>query len=378
MRGRGDQRAPTVNDQAALDLVAMKVKKLTRTCMWIWSKPLIQALRSSIGYYPTFDRVKNEWPLGIFEPYTVLIHHYQWINNFVAQKGRVPYEHRVEDGVDSDLEFDWVAAAEDMIALRNFLKERYESFIVSGEARLSGPVPRLSFDMIPYLFRPGIDIYVQDGGEVYVCVVKSVNDNTFGYGQYPPSAQEKLKYFVLHLWYLDTDGTMVSRVAKKHQITQFQDFKEVLSLPVCPAQIWDALDGGARRAQILQRSVTHVEALRAGRLHIQYDGPDLTTRSLVRAMGRYHVHLLIDLTTNSFEGRWWSTICVPKKLTGRFWVSTRSSFLRSMIMTARHSGRTTTFTSMNRVLIPDHCLHNLQIGLEKGLNKTHDEGTITE
>lgn len=143
-------------------------------------------------------------------------------------------------------------------------------------------MPILTFDMVPHLFRPGIDVYVQDGADVYACIVKSVSDNTGGYGQYPQLAQERLKFYWLHLWYLSTVGIDIRRTTRKHKIAYFQGLTEIVSFPVCPAEIWNAHDGGVRRAKILQRSETHTAALQAGHLYVQYDGPDRTTRSLVR------------------------------------------------------------------------------------------------
>lgn len=72
--------------------------------------------------------MKGSWPLGIHEPYTGLVHHYSWIDDFVKQNGCVgPDECSTKAKKEPDLEFDRTAAAKDMTALRDFLKERYET-----------------------------------------------------------------------------------------------------------------------------------------------------------------------------------------------------------------------------------------------------------
>ncbi|KAI7061867.1 hypothetical protein KC327_g13815 [Hortaea werneckii] len=65
----------------------------------------------------------------------------------------------------------------------------------------------------------------------------------------------------------------------------------MVSLPVCPVSVWDALDAGARRAQILSRNIAYLEGLQnnqRGHMHCLYDGPDLENG------GRHRGKVVID------------------------------------------------------------------------------------
>ncbi|ETI28430.1 hypothetical protein G647_00879 [Cladophialophora carrionii CBS 160.54] len=250
----------------------LQIEKFAKTRMIIHSKALSDALASLVSYYPALPR--PETPSLIPEPYDLLMHHFAAIEDFVEGEDPRGMPKEAQDlNAAIDLERSKIAV-EHMKLLYHFLKPQYENRIQPCLDGLSQAIPQISFDMLWYLFRPGVDVYVQSDDMISVCVVREVKSNL---DQTKWLSSTTPSYWEVDAWHLVTNGARIARTKVMHQINSYTGLRDVTSLPLCPVSYWDATDGGARREQILRRSGMYVSALKAGNMLASYDGPDLVT-----------------------------------------------------------------------------------------------------
>ncbi|KAL9018311.1 MAG: hypothetical protein Q9185_004414 [Variospora sp. 1 TL-2023] len=244
----------------------------------LWTTAVFNAV-DIIGYYPSFYKkepgnlldlscVKSSDVSAEFildEPYGVLMHHFPQLAAFA------------QSSTTADCE------AENIEVLRlkrkhvrllcEHLKPHYDSGVMPSLKLLENDPPRIAFDMLWYVFKPGTDVYLQENGLVYTCVVADIYSN-YDNEQNPAQInQTKLEYWVLDLWFLETDGTSVGRVPRTCRLYPYKGLREVVFLDVCPVSIWDAVDNGKRRESIMRRSKLLVKALQQGHLLVWYNGP---------------------------------------------------------------------------------------------------------
>ncbi|KAJ5452459.1 hypothetical protein N7445_000642 [Penicillium cf. griseofulvum] len=158
-----------------------------------------------------------------------------------------------------------------MQILLEFLRPIREERILRFEEYLSESPARVAFDMIWYLLKPGMDVYIHIDGSPQAAVVIGVkcggNDCSSVWGP------ENSDRWIIDLWRLETDGSRVQRSATTANINFYSALREVTSLAVCPCAIWDAHDTGERRKDIIRRSTIFFKALRQGNLLVDYNGP---------------------------------------------------------------------------------------------------------
>lgn len=150
--------------------------------------------------------------------------------------------------------------------LLDAVRSTYSAEISPVEARLKEPTPTIEFDKLWYMFRPGVDVYVQSTEDVYACVISQTSQTM--------SVSTRRPQLNLYMWCLGTDGRRIARLEKYASVGRYSGYTEVTSLPVCPAAIWDAFDGGKRRQLIMDRNQLHLQTLRNGSLYASYDGID--------------------------------------------------------------------------------------------------------
>lgn len=144
--------------------------------------------------------------------------------------------------------------------LYEFAKPLYRENVGSCEQHLSEPCPRIAFDMIWYLLKPGTDVYVQSEGITFVGVVLDLMKWSYveGTASSDPSVQELWR---INIWHLNTDGATIRRTQKTYKINTYSGLRDVTELRVYPVSIWDAKDKGERRQKILARSRVFFKAL---------------------------------------------------------------------------------------------------------------------
>lgn len=249
-------------DWPSLDM--LNPKRVSMRHLVTTSPFLIQALNEIVDHYPSFhEELANEHSgreLRIHEPFAVLFHHYDSIQE-VAAVAICKDEH------DEKAQ----RTKEHMQHLVNFLRPIYQESILPCLSHISGSVPRVAFDTLWYLLRPGTDVYVQADGSAYTAVVIRVISSSFDHVKRWDFGSPEL--WEVALWRLMTDGSRLWRRLVTVKVYAYSGLKDVTSLPVCPASIWDKQDDGERRKQILLRSTTLFKALQRGNLLADYKGP---------------------------------------------------------------------------------------------------------
>lgn len=218
-----------------------------------------KCLQSIMEYYPAHPPSRFDDVVTIDEPFAVLMHHFPKIEEYVESDHSDEAAHNL--------------ACSHLMILRNFLKPRYEDIQTSIRPAIQANA--IEFDSLWYTLRPGIDVYIVTNGNPHVCVIESVA----GERGSPTKPSIGVKQWSIRMWCLDTaDGLTMSRKCEQSHIKRFNGMRDMISLPVCPVSVWDALDAGARRAQVMRRNSMYLEGLQrnqSGHMHCYYDGPDI-------------------------------------------------------------------------------------------------------
>jgi len=246
-----DSRFTLKDSNRDVDVRDLKISQVYGEEMNIRSEHIRHALAEMVTYYPAFPPHQFERTLHLQEPYAMLMHHFPDIDALATAGFQ-------ESGCDAHENEEHRARLRHVTVLRDFLKVQYEAQVLPCIKKLSQPTPRIRYDMLWYLFRPGDTVYVQGVEDVYACVVQSVTHSSHR--------------CALAMWCMDTDGKRLGRKAREYTIYRYAGVQKVVALPVCPVAIWDAHDGGVQRAHILRRSELYLGGLRAGRLYAQYKG----------------------------------------------------------------------------------------------------------
>jgi hypothetical protein len=246
-------------------------KRVSKRYLVVHSPMLAEAINDMVDYYPSLN---YSWPgqttgntLRIPEPFAVLLHHFDSIETMAD---------RTSAGTICESEHDGNAQRIDQLKkhaqhLLDFIRPIYQEHILTCQRHLSDSVPRVAFDMIWYLLKPGIDVYIHVDGSTHAAVVLDVKPS--GISQLDSLGVGIEKGWLVDLWRLETDGNRLQRALISVKVHAYSGLREVTTLPVCPISIWDAWDGGKRREQILRRSTIFFKALRQGNLLAEYNGP---------------------------------------------------------------------------------------------------------
>lgn len=263
---------------------SLKFDKISRSAVVIKSPYLYDILKDVAGYYPSFFAKRyhtNTFPaspteiptdrLEIPDPWGILFHRLSELEAFVQTQ---PTISEVQKAKLNNEELRLHFQREHVSHLCRFLKPFYDSRVLPCRKALEQPAPQLPFDMLWYAFAPGTDVYVQSGESLLACVVAQIMSNLDddGYSTSQLSQFER-KYWVLDLWYLDSDGQRIGRVPTTCRIAGYPGLRNLTSLEACPAVIWDVFDKGERRKRIMKRNTLLARSLQRGHLLAWHDGP---------------------------------------------------------------------------------------------------------
>lgn len=124
----------------------------------IKSPHLLHALEELIDYYPSFhtqlkDGYKKDFKID--PPFAVVMHHFQSLKELVEKEHEFSHQKDSRNFRRAELQ------QNHMRYLYEFAEPLYRADVVPCEQHLSEVCPRIAFDMIWYLFKPGTDVYVQ-------------------------------------------------------------------------------------------------------------------------------------------------------------------------------------------------------------------------
>ncbi|KAJ5489840.1 hypothetical protein N7453_010665 [Penicillium expansum] len=243
----------------------LPLKHVSRKHLVVNSSYLAIGLREVVQYYPSFHSMMRK--LNIPEPYAVLIHHFDSIEAMAGSPVSATMCMSTHDKSQEEIDL----TKKHMQILLEFLRPIREERIVRCEEYLSESTARVAFDMIWYLLKPGMDVYIHIDGSPQAAVVIDVKHGSSDVSSaWGPGNSD---WWLIDLWRLQTDGSRVRRSATTAIITFYSGLQEVKNLAVCPCAIWDAHDSGERRKNILRRSITFFKALHEGNLLVDYNGP---------------------------------------------------------------------------------------------------------
>jgi hypothetical protein len=263
----------------------LRIKRVFKVELVLRSVHLRRLMKKIVKYYPSYREENFRNSLHISEPYAVLMHHYESIEGWICEHEGHNIDEARTKGLPTQIAH--------MKILRDFLRDKFESTVRPSMHSLGKDTPVIGFDSLWFLFKPGQDVYAHSEGELSVFVVQSVENDR-------QPLNRTFQNWLITCWGMATNGYRIARSKERYQIRRFAGLREVLSLPVCPASIWDAHDGGLRRKKILERNKLHLDALRAGSLQVQYEGKDLMSQ---RAVGLSIRHMQQVLTMGSIVER---------------------------------------------------------------------------
>ena len=256
-------------------------KQISKMVIVILSPYIRVGLQRLIEYHPSFQELisksgQNVTEIRIEEPFAVLMHYFKSIEAF---------HEKDNNDVIINRDFGQFKTAdlvkEHMGHLLDFLRPIYEASVPQCEKMLCEPNPRVTFDMLWYLLRPGTDVYAGAHSCVHVAVVMEVR-RTSTRGSTLWDDMTGNGGWLIDAWHLTTDGSSIRRSLECYKIPYFSGCREVTDLILCPVEMWDAKDGGSRRRDLLTRSNIFFKALKQGNLLAEYDGPLMRSDGYVR------------------------------------------------------------------------------------------------
>ncbi|KAL8687493.1 MAG: hypothetical protein Q9218_006349 [Villophora microphyllina] len=274
----------------------IKVTEVKPTRVIINNAELLREIRGVVKYFPaqnlTGDRVE------IVEPYAVLVHH---LDDFGALLDQL----RARD--------DSKTTGKHLAALVQFLDQSIGPRISAAKARLSKPKPTVTFEDLWFLFKPGDDIYsyllgIGSNDVLLAGVVLSTREDkpvpgqpayTDPYGA-PPITTER---FLITLWVLESNGSIVSRQALDACIDRFEGERELTSLEAAPCRFLDSEDEGSFRRSLEERGKRLYELIRTQPKEMWYDGQthNVATRTNQKYRGTAVVDLVAAINTAAKE-----------------------------------------------------------------------------
>lgn len=248
------------------------LEKIGIASIVLQSPHLVRALEQLIDYYPPFYiEAPAVYGSGtaIYEPFAVVMHHFHSIKGLVKKE----YADHSQKKESRELRKHELQKNH-MRYLYDFAEPLYHKIVVPCEQHLSEACPRIAFDMIWYLLKPGTDVYVRYEGLTFVGVV-------IGVAKRSDATSYEQKHWAIDIWYLRTGGAKIRRTRKAYKVNTYSGLRDVTDLPIYPVSIWDAKDQGERRKKILARSKVFFKALQQGNLLAYHDGPVRDSNSYV-------------------------------------------------------------------------------------------------
>lgn len=240
----------------------------------ILSGLFMDALKSVVSY-ETPDLESSEFHLG--EPFSVISHHLDELEDYVR---RIDDRSRIADTAGSDAKKEMNSVEREtrihVGLVLDFVKSILKDTIDQERARHNQDVPVCTYRMMWYLIRPGDVVYVMSDDTADAYVVADVEMDSFSLS----SADINTPCFI-NLWYLNFNGTYITRARSGAAIKPFRGEVPITSLEVVPCRIWDKADGGKLRAKLEERGKKWVDHLPGKQVNYQGE-PSRPGRKMVR------------------------------------------------------------------------------------------------
>ncbi|KAH7378244.1 hypothetical protein BKA66DRAFT_466882 [Pyrenochaeta sp. MPI-SDFR-AT-0127] len=201
----------------------------------IYSRSIVNALQSVVNYYPYRTVVGH--PIDIYEPYAILVHHWDLLEQFREQFNPNNTNFEVGDCEVSD-------TYEHLGYLLSFMEMEMRGKVNNEYERWKQPVPKASFEMLWLLLAPGADVYCDedDNGSKEPWVVSHVTFNVLN---------KSWNQYEVTLWQLVGDEDSLQPEEEKFTISRFHGEKPIQDLDVFPCQYYT--DNEKKRKEMIDR-----------------------------------------------------------------------------------------------------------------------------
>lgn len=259
----------------------LSIQRLGQTILTINSQQILDMIQSVVKYYPQQALAGNS--IEIREPFSILLHYYPEFAELVSPHLRQDMDQTSLGHRPSEQEAGKSTPAYDFAQLINFMKPKYEAHLLATKRMMADPSPAITFDLLWYLFKPGLDVYVVNSQPLQLQGLPMFGAVVYKTTEYTPTAREieestyesgrkNIKYVEVHWWCLGTNGEEVGRWPGVTVIGYFEGERDATSLPIFPSKVWDSQDGGTRRKSCIETGRLCYEVIRAGSKELVANG----------------------------------------------------------------------------------------------------------
>ncbi|GKZ57903.1 hypothetical protein AnigIFM63309_004159 [Aspergillus niger] len=231
----------------------MKVKRMKKAKMIIYSLSLLDAIREVVMYYPSQNLVGDE--VTVHEPYRVLIHHIRELREL---------RERLDTSIAANPVAHLLKKCLHLNVLLHFLDPIVQRVASSADKRLLKETPTVIFEDIWYLLKPGTLSYFLNDDIWLGGIIESV--------QYREKTDDVEEAWMVSVVFQDSSfhQHVVGRAPRQISIEAFDGEKVVTTLPVFPCQFHDSQDNGTRRAAFQRRGGLVRDIIWSGYKYMKY------------------------------------------------------------------------------------------------------------
>lgn len=172
------------------------------------------------------------------------------------------------------------ATAYDLAVLLRLLAPMYRVQVVpTMTSRLRSPKPRVRYETLWLLMRPGTLVYFQpsmlDEAHRRAYIVASYTydrELEIIYDDIEDKIERRINQFQIEMWGIRYDKTF-RQVVHHATIPYFEGSRAIKTLQVIPSDIHDRLDGGELRRKLEKRGQNYISILRESAAHREYQSP---------------------------------------------------------------------------------------------------------
>lgn len=245
------------------------VKRIAGTKLYVYSKLLMQLLRSVITYYPSQDLTGDF--LVFAEPYAALVHYLPQLQNTVKQCNvhapRTANSHSAENPPEHD-----TGTVQHLKVLLEYLEPFYSRSIAGIQAKLDKPTPVITWNNLWLLYKPGQEVYIDYRGKWRSGIVMDAKRLRSRPENDDPRQPSEPRQFGVRCWNLSSDGDEIGRKQHIIRVEEYEGEREVTLLPVYPCSMWDQKDNNERKSSFEKRGKLYFDILRAGHKEMLYNG----------------------------------------------------------------------------------------------------------
>ncbi|RDW63358.1 hypothetical protein BP6252_10903 [Coleophoma cylindrospora] len=255
----GNPDSPEEKKTEKVALKDLRIHNVWTTKMKIWSPILLSNLHAHTQIFEGYDKYGVEHKPGytMLDPYFDLLWNIETIralaepNPIKALPGK-PGDHEQYSDTERAAHFS---------KLREFLEPIVQTTLVPTQKLLLIPSPIMPFNLLPWIFSEGTEIYIRDS-----------NDKSLPYAGLVTTLGLFSKFLRVFYWRIAADGEDFGRTMLSVDIPIYQSERKVTGLVAFPAQFLDAEDDGATRRALIERGKAYYNVVTGGQKEMTHSG----------------------------------------------------------------------------------------------------------